>query len=122
MKFENLDNGHVRLLENYYVDIPPIGRVLVPKGFESDGASIPRLVWPIVGPPIRGKHFRAAVVHDCLCDYAARRKCYGLRIIADAVFYYLLAVDRIPYWKRAAMYLAVRFWGRYTYKPRRNDS
>ncbi|HIE98682.1 MAG TPA: DUF1353 domain-containing protein, partial [Fuerstia sp.] len=41
-------------------------RVVVPAGFVSDGASIPRLFWAIIGPPIGSSHLLPAIVHDYL--------------------------------------------------------
>lgn len=40
------------------------GTVLVPIGFSTDGASVPRLLWAIF-PPM-GPYLRAAIVHDYL--------------------------------------------------------
>jgi hypothetical protein len=39
-----------------------------PVGFVSDGATIPRAAWSIVGGPWDGKYRAAAVVHDVGCD------------------------------------------------------
>jgi hypothetical protein len=38
--------------------------VVVPKGFETDFASVPRVFWTIIPPD--GKYTKAAVVHDYL--------------------------------------------------------
>lgn len=37
----------------------------VPEGFETDYASVPRPLWALI--PARGKHSRAAVLHDFRC-------------------------------------------------------
>jgi hypothetical protein len=37
-------------------------------GFVSDGASIPRVAWTLVGGPWDGKYRQAAVVHDVGCE------------------------------------------------------
>lgn len=39
----------------------------VPKGFTTDGASIPQVLWSVAGPPYIGNYRRAAVVHDYYC-------------------------------------------------------
>lgn len=54
--------------------------IIVPTGFETDGASIPRPLWWFL--PTWGRYSRAAVVHDYLCrtKTPSRRK-------ADAVFF-----------------------------------
>lgn len=38
----------------------------VPAGFETDGASIPRWLWPVCGTPLQAPRVVAAVVHDFL--------------------------------------------------------
>ena len=40
----------------------------VAAGFETDGASIPRALWTILGSPFTGKYLPAAVVHDYHCQ------------------------------------------------------
>jgi hypothetical protein len=42
--------------------------VLVPKGFKTDGASIPRLLWLEVGSPFQPSFITAAIVHDWHCS------------------------------------------------------
>lgn len=117
--FKHLDNGNVQLTTHYGV---AIGRgeaewwIAVPAGFETDGASIPAIFWPIFGPPLRSNHLPAAVVHDFLCAQAHSQKSYTLRAIADAVFLHLLADCGVGKIKRGLMYAAVRWWGRFTYR------
>lgn len=117
MNFETLPGGkRVSLLSELAVPTP-LGILIVPKGFITDGASIPRWAWPLVGPPLAGPHFKAAVVHDYLCDRAKENNDYGERVLADAVFYMVLyQTEGVPIWKRSIMYGAVRMWGRMTYK------
>jgi Protein of unknown function (DUF1353) len=45
----------------------------VPSGTETDGASIPRQFWTIMGGPFEGSYRDAAVVHDRYCDLRTRR-------------------------------------------------
>lgn len=58
----------MRLLEDFaYVD--PSGTVwLAPKGSKTDGASIPRGLWTLVGAPFEGQYREAAVIHDVYCE------------------------------------------------------
>jgi hypothetical protein len=58
----------MEVLERYsYTD--GIGHTLTADpGFKTDGASIPRALWTIVGSPFTGKYIGAAVVHDVGCD------------------------------------------------------
>jgi len=85
--------------------------VLVRRGFKTDFASIPRIAWPIIGHPA-GRHGKAAVVHDFLYQYPddgvdkprKRRRC-------DQIFLEALTVLGVGWWKRSAMYFAVRVGG-----------
>lgn len=45
----------------------------VPKGTVVDGASIPRILWTLIGGPFEGKYRKASVVHDYYCDTKSRR-------------------------------------------------
>lgn len=45
----------------------------VPSGTETDGASIPKQFWTIMGGPFEGSYRDAAVVHDRYCDARTRR-------------------------------------------------
>lgn len=112
-KVETSDDGNLRLTESLHVDIwdsPGINvNVVVPAYFATDGASIPRFLWPIIGPPMRGGYLVPAIVHDYLCVIAAT---YQQRVMADGVFFALLHRYHVPAWKRCAMYLGVRFYAR----------
>jgi hypothetical protein len=88
--------------------------ITVPEGFATDGASIPRLLWPIIGPPIGSTHFLPAIVHDYLCE---RSKTKAERTLTDAIFFKLLRDISVPKWKRIAMYIGIGFYGRYIWKP-----
>lgn len=90
-------------------------RVEVPVGYRFDGASIPRLVWSLIGHPFDPTFALAACVHDWYCDISVISGDYQTRVIGDAVFFALLARAGVPWWKRSLMYLAVRgysfLWG-----------
>lgn len=56
--------SRVRILDDFvYVD-PDGRRWVAPRNLVSDGASIPRLAWDSIGPPIGGPYFFAALQHD----------------------------------------------------------
>lgn len=77
LKTLTLDDGNEMLLEDFtYFD------VTVPAGFVTDGASVPRVFWPILPPYKRTK--KAAVVHDYLCRHVV--KTYDERKSADKLF------------------------------------
>ena len=59
------DSKYYRLLEGfeYHVGEYPSNEVIVvPKGFITDFASSPKILWPILPP--RGEYGKAAVIHD----------------------------------------------------------
>lgn len=41
--------------------------IVVPKGYETNGANVPRIFWFII-PPFKPKYLPAVIVHDYLCD------------------------------------------------------
>ena len=79
--------------------------IIVPKGFITDGASIPRIFWTIVGHPF-SEFAQAAVLHDFLYD----RRIYT-RKRSDEIFYEAMGVLKVSKWKRMVMYQAVRRFG-----------
>jgi len=87
----------------------------VPKGFVCDGASIPRIFWSLVGHPLSGGPLRAAVIHDHLCVQASTR---AERRFADTVFYWVLEQCCVPYWRRLALFLAVRAYATFVWRPK----
>ncbi|HSY51140.1 MAG TPA: DUF1353 domain-containing protein [Thermoanaerobaculia bacterium] len=64
-KVEYLNGAtRVRLLEEFAYHDCTGRRWTAPKGLVSDGASIPRELWTIVGSPMMGPHFFAGLLHD----------------------------------------------------------
>ena len=78
--------------------------VRVPAGFETDLASVPRLLRWLFPPD--GPWLSAAVLHDFL---------YGLegcsRFLADALFREAMAGLKVTWKQRVIMYYAVRLFG-----------
>jgi hypothetical protein len=57
----------MRLDEEFaYVD-PSGKRWVATAGLETDGASIPAVLYPMVGHPFDGAYLKAAIVHDAAC-------------------------------------------------------
>ena len=55
------DGGEkVKLLAEFTYVAADGRTIIVPKGFETDGATIPRFLWPIYGHPFYKKNIRAA--------------------------------------------------------------
>ena len=80
--------------------------IVVPPGFQTDGASIPRLFWRFIGSPFTGKYICAAIIHDYLCVLASERKYSRKR--ADEIFMEGMKESGVSWWKRKLMYRAVR--------------
>lgn len=84
----------------------------VPAGFETDFASVPRLLWWLYSP--HGQYGKAAVVHD----YCYRSGCVP-RSMADRVFLEGMKVLGVWFGRRWVMYLAVRCFGWLAYRGAR---
>ena len=79
-----------------------------PKGFESDGVSVPRFAWATVTPKIDPRSLRAGVGHD----YIYRHQPPGwTREQADRMFLCLLIEDGLSVPRALAAYTAVRAFG-----------
>lgn len=76
------------------------------KGLVTDGASIPRPLWSIIGGPFEGQYRRAAVIHDFYCDrkYRAWEKVHR-------VFYDAMITGGVSTVKAKLMYYAVWRFG-----------
>lgn len=90
------------------------GLFVVPRGFQTDLASIPAALWGPLLPPV-GAHDRAAVLHDAAYAHAlltrggARIRC--AKTVADTLFDEALRADGVPGWRRVLMVAAVRRFG-----------
>lgn len=84
--------------------VSPCLHLSVPKGFVTDFASIPTFFTRLF--PVLDSHLPAAVLHDWL--YST-----GLYPRAEADRIFLQHMDRlgVPFWKRRAIYHAVRMGG-----------
>ena len=70
-----------------------------------DGASIPRLFWLIIGHPLQPEFREASFWHDRLCEQSTL---WADRRLADAILFLLLHLHGVGYWRRTAMWIAVR--------------
>lgn len=95
-------SGKWELMQPFeYINPPDYYKV--PIGFISDGASIPRFAWTIIGAPWSGRYTKASVIHDYLCEthLIPRKK-------ADKVFLDGMKILKVHWFKRWLMYRAVR--------------
>lgn len=105
----HLQGRTFRLMETMRFTTSEGVMVAVPRGFQSDGASVPRLLWSIL-PPF-GPWTRAAVLHD----YLTRRHAVGdpheaadSRAKCDRLFRECLRQDGVGKWTAWVMFAGVR--------------
>lgn len=85
--------------------------ITVPKGFVSDGASIPRICWPFISP--FEDSVVAPFVHDFLYSNAGLidLKTRVTRNVVDRIFYDLMKQENVWWWRRWVSFRAVRLFG-----------
>lgn len=81
-------------------------KYIIPQGFKTDLASIPRLLWPIFAPQYSG-FVAPAILHDYLyhCPNHISRQ------FADEVFYSALITQNVSPFTASKFYLGVRLFG-----------
>lgn len=102
------DEEYAALMEAWAVSVGPFEAVVVPAGTRTDGASIPRILWPLCGHPLQAPRAYAALFHDYLysggvpgCTRAQADKCYFL----------LLRHYGVSWLKAKTEYCALRMFG-----------
>jgi len=100
--------GDTRLfrLTSPFIYLSSRGQITVPLGFTTDGASIPRVFWSLLGP--FGPYFEAAVIHDFL--YSPWSDGFS-RAEADSIFKEAMFNLGLDWPRREAIYRAVRLFG-----------
>lgn len=96
--------GRFSLVEPLIFESKTLGKIIVPRGFDTDGASIPLFfneVWKIGGVKMA-----PAVLHDYLY-----RTQICTRQEADKVFLEAMECAGVSKFKRTSMYYAVRTFG-----------
>lgn len=109
-------------------------RIVVPKDFEYDGASVPRIAWSLIGLRPSGLISAASCVHDMMYQRGGRlRSNYEkldsnrlwqvvnarwTRLAADRLFGRMLREAGISRTKRVLAYKAVRWFGGGNYNQR----
>ncbi len=76
------------------------------QGFKSDGASIPKTFWSIIGSPLTGKYRKSAIIHDKYCDLPTEK-------FQDVhkMFYEACLCEGLDVGKAKLMYWAVLHFG-----------
>lgn len=91
-----------------FADPSNYNKIVIPKGFITDFASTPRILYPII-PPI-GIYNKACIIHD----YLYQEKIF-LRKTCDLIFLQAMKILDVPKWKRNLMFIIVRLFGKKYY-------
>jgi hypothetical protein len=79
--------------------------IMIPAGYQTDFASVPRWLWAFI-PPV-GRYNAPALVHDYLYDNRI-----GTRKEADKIFLDMMLQYGVHRWGALCMYWGVRIGGR----------
>lgn len=94
------------LLEDFAYTDPKGRKWLAPAGSKTDGATIPKVVWSVVGGPFEGQYREAAVIHDVYCE----TKSEPWRDV-HRIFYYANRAAGVSEGKSKILYGAVMIGG-----------
>lgn len=87
----------------------------IPKGFEWDGASIPKLFQGLL-PKHGMKYDRGACIHDWFCNIAdallRTKEFKESRKFADVLFNEVMKLDQVKFYRRIPIYTSVRSYGK----------
>jgi hypothetical protein len=124
--FKDGENGVTATLTRSLIYETKAGwRIIVPRGFVTDFASIPRPLWSVIPP--RGKYNRPAIVHDWLyqnapIDPATKQRC----VQAQADYILREACENVDdrFTQRWAIFLGLKVggfvtWNRYREKEKK---
>jgi len=103
VNIQPLKGDKYKLLEDFQYKT-----ILVPKGYETNGANIPRLFWAIY-PPNKSDFLPAVIIHDYLCDKEEYKK-------ADDLFEECLKELGAKSFDVVVLVSAVRLYHRIKYK------
>lgn len=92
--------------------------IVVPAGYVTDFASIPRIFWNILPPT--GQYGKAAVIHDYLYSVGSGNR-YS-RVQADEIFREAMQILGVGTIRRTLMFRAVRLFGWKAFKVRKTTS
>jgi hypothetical protein len=104
------ESGTYMLAMSVYIE-----GIYIPSGFQWNGASIPKFLWPILGSPFAPEMMVASLVHDYLySDEPAVR--HISRKQADNIFRKLLIANGMDKETAETLYTGVRIGGKSHYK------
>jgi Protein of unknown function (DUF1353) len=95
------------------------GIFIAPRGFQTDLASIPRILWPIA--PKVDLYDAAAVIHDAAYAHALvtadGERVELVKVWADLIFREAILSCGVSEWRAHLMYLAVKRFGHPEHHP-----
>lgn len=97
----------IRLLEPLPFEYNGV-QYVIPAGFVSDGASVPRVLWRLLDPPITAATLIPSVKHDYI--YRTKPKTMT-RKEADQLYYSDLRANGYNWFKCQAVYNGLRLFG-----------
>lgn len=109
LKVEIHDNGRLYILTesfHYYREDKSKENIIVPKGFITDFATTPRILWSVL-PPF-GRYAKCAVLHDYLCEEFHRGRIKRKEV--DKIFLESMEAISIPFFTKWSLYLGVRIY------------
>lgn len=83
-----------------------LGKIWVPVGYVSDGASVPRLFWRVIGHPFSPLFIRPALIHDIRCEFKV-----GTPSDTHDQFLETLRREGVSRQRSAVMHRAVKHFG-----------
>lgn len=98
-----IDKDRFRVYQDYHY-----WGICVPKGFVTNGADIPRILWSIF-PPNSPEYLSAVVIHDYMC---AKRGVFTYKE-ADDMFYRAMVDIGVSKWKAKLFYISCRIYHRF---------
>lgn len=107
------DGHNVVLCEDLVYTSNKWGKIVVPAGAESDGASTPRFLWRLI-PPF-GNYWKAALLHDFLYRKTSRPKKE-----CDLIFLEAMKSCGVNRFRAKVIYNGVRFFGGFAFKKCRS--
>src|SRR5690606_16753795 len=103
---ETPDRPRFKLTSPFEFEDPNTLKWRVPPDTEVDGASIPKVLWSVIGGPFSGRFLKASIVHDYYCDRKVRTAHDTHRN-----FYYGMRANGVSENKATLMYWAVKAFG-----------
>ena len=96
-------SGRFQLMRNLIYRTEAGNMYVVPRGFKTDLATIPKIFWGILPP--HDLYLSAAILHDYFCvnNWIKRKD-------IDKLFLEAMKWSNIPKWKRYVVYLSVRLY------------